>query len=93
MATFCEPAAGTITVDGVTGLPGPGALVFPMTGVDQVAGRNVMRHSAALAATPLALVCLAPLPLGATHKFGPIPISGSVQSANIVRTPDAHTLQ
>ena len=52
-----------------------------------------MRHSAALAATPLALVCLAPLPFGATQKFGPIPFSGSVQSANIVRTPDAHTLQ
>ena len=32
VATFCEPASGTGTIDVVTGLPGPGALVFPMTG-------------------------------------------------------------
>ena len=29
-ATFCEPATGTSTVDGIAGLPGPGALVLPV---------------------------------------------------------------
>ena len=30
-ATFCEPITGTVLVDGVTGLPGPGALILPGT--------------------------------------------------------------
>jgi hypothetical protein len=30
-ATFCEPATGSPNVDGITGLPGPGALVLPVT--------------------------------------------------------------
>ena len=31
VATFCEGTSGAATVDLVTGLPGPGALVLPMT--------------------------------------------------------------
>jgi hypothetical protein len=31
VATFCEGTSGATTVDLVTGLPGPGALVLPMT--------------------------------------------------------------
>jgi len=31
VATFCEPATGTGTVDLTTGLPGPGALILPGT--------------------------------------------------------------
>jgi hypothetical protein len=33
VATFCEPATGTSSVDGLTGLPGPGALILPSHGV------------------------------------------------------------
>jgi hypothetical protein len=33
VATFCEPASGTNSVDGLTGLPGPGALVLPVHAV------------------------------------------------------------
>jgi len=32
VATFCEASSGSSTVDAVTGLPGPGALVLPMAG-------------------------------------------------------------
>jgi hypothetical protein len=32
VATFCEAATGSVTVDGVSGLPGPGALVLPVVG-------------------------------------------------------------
>jgi len=32
VATFCEATSGSATVDVVTGLPGPGALVLPVTG-------------------------------------------------------------
>ena len=28
--TFCEPVSGTITVDTLAGLPGPGASLLPM---------------------------------------------------------------
>jgi hypothetical protein len=31
VATFCEPGTGTGSVDGLTGLPGPGALILPST--------------------------------------------------------------
>src|SRR5213593_658099 len=48
----------------------------------------------ALAATTLAvLFCLAPRPAPATQKFGPIQLSGNLQSANIARTPDVGTFQ
>jgi hypothetical protein len=30
VATFCEPATGTNTINGTTGLPGPGALILPV---------------------------------------------------------------
>ncbi len=33
VATFCEPGTGTSSVDGLTGLPGPGALILPAHGV------------------------------------------------------------
>ncbi|HJQ84844.1 MAG TPA: hypothetical protein VKA21_12250 [Candidatus Binatia bacterium] len=33
VATFCERATGTASVDGLTGLPGPGALVLPSSAV------------------------------------------------------------
>jgi hypothetical protein len=33
VGTFCEPATGTGSVDGLTGLPGPGSLVLPQTAV------------------------------------------------------------
>jgi hypothetical protein len=29
VATFCEPATGTGSLDGLTGLPGPGAIILP----------------------------------------------------------------
>ncbi len=29
VATFCEAATGNATVDGVTGLPGPGLIILP----------------------------------------------------------------
>ena len=31
VATFCEAATGTGSVDGLAGLPGPGALILPVT--------------------------------------------------------------
>jgi hypothetical protein len=31
VATYCEGTAGSSVVDVVTGLPGPGALVLPMS--------------------------------------------------------------
>jgi hypothetical protein len=30
-ATFCVPATGTTVVDALTGLPGPGAVLIPVT--------------------------------------------------------------
>ena len=33
VATFCERATGTASVDGLTGLPGPGALILPNVAV------------------------------------------------------------
>ncbi len=30
VATFCEPATGTSSIDSLTGLPGPGALILPV---------------------------------------------------------------
>jgi uncharacterized protein DUF1302 len=51
-----------------------------------------MRRLAA-AVTTFALLSLAPPPAGATQKFGPVQLSGNLQSANIVRTPDVSTYQ
>jgi hypothetical protein len=31
VATFCEAATGTGSVDGLAGLPGPGLLILPVT--------------------------------------------------------------
>jgi hypothetical protein len=52
-----------------------------------------MGRRAAILAPPLMLACFAPRPADATQKFGPIQVSGNIQSANIVRTPDLGTFQ
>src|SRR5690349_19787619 len=41
----------------------------------------------------LVVVLLAARPARATQKFGPIQLSGNLQSLNIVRTPDQNTFQ
>src|SRR5207249_4417488 len=51
-----------------------------------------MRRSA-VAVTLAVLSCLVPPPARATQKFGPILLSGNLQSMNIVRTPDQDTYQ
>ena len=51
-----------------------------------------MRRSA-VAVTLAVLSCLVPPPARATQKFGPIQLSGNLQSMNIVRTPDQDTYQ
>jgi hypothetical protein len=50
-----------------------------------------MRRLAA-AVTTFAVLSLAP-PAGATQKFGPVQLSGNLQSANIARTPDQDSFQ
>src|SRR5437867_8537989 len=48
----------------------------------------------ALAVTTLAVLsCLVPPPARATQKFGPIQLSGNLQTMNIVRTPDQNTYE
>ncbi len=48
----------------------------------------------AVAVTMLAVLsCVAPRSARATQKFGPIQVSGNLQSMNIVRTPDVDTYQ
>src|SRR5207302_1280262 len=39
VAAFCEPPTGTASVDGLTGLPGPAALVLPAHAVVSTAGQ------------------------------------------------------
>ena len=51
-----------------------------------------MRRSA-VAVTLAVLSCLVPPSARATQKFGPIQLSGNLQSMNIVRTPDQDTYQ
>src|SRR5262249_481500 len=48
--------------------------------------------SAAVATLPL-LACFVPRPADATQKYGPIQLSGNLQTANIVRTPDVQTYE
>src|SRR5206468_1047482 len=51
-------------------------------------------RSPALAVTTLAVLsCLIPPPARATQKFGPIQLSGNLQTMNIVRTPDQNTYE
>src|SRR5438874_8175370 len=51
-----------------------------------------MRRSA-VAVTLAVLSCLVPPPARATQKFGPIQLSGNLQTMDIVRTPDQDTYQ
>src|SRR5215831_10338600 len=39
------------------------------------------------------VLSLSPPPAGATQKFGPIQLSGNLQTLNLVRTPDVSTYQ
>ena len=50
-------------------------------------------HRAKLAVLGAILLALAPRAARATQKFGPIQLSGNLQTANIVRTPDQNTYE
>src|SRR6266852_795330 len=52
-----------------------------------------MRRSAAAVTMLAVLSCIAPRPARATQKFGPIQLSGNLQTMDIVRTPDVDTYQ
>src|SRR5712692_4055632 len=51
------------------------------------------RHLPAGVTMLAVLSCLVPYPVRATQKFGPIQVSGNLQTANIARTPDLGTFQ
>src|SRR6266516_5353603 len=51
------------------------------------------RQRARLAVLGAILLALAPRAARATQKFGPIQLSGNLQTANIVRTPDQNTYE
>src|SRR5689334_3824936 len=51
------------------------------------------RRRRVVARAVAALICLAPALAGATQKFGPIQVSGNLQSQNLVRTPDESTYE
>src|SRR5437870_1712729 len=51
------------------------------------------QQRARLAVLGAILLALAPRAARATQKFGPIQLSGNLQTANIVRTPDQNTYQ
>src|SRR5205807_2698319 len=55
-------------------------------------GGMSMRRSA-VAVTLAVLSCLVPPPARATQKFGPIQLSGNLQTMDIVRTPDQNTYE
>jgi len=50
-------------------------------------------HQASLAALAALLLVLAPQPTAATQKFGPLQLSGNLQSENLIRTPDESTFE
>src|SRR5882672_9263315 len=50
-------------------------------------------HRAKLAVLAAILLALAPRAARATQKFGPIQLSGNLQTANIIRTPDQNTYE
>src|SRR5437899_7508914 len=50
-------------------------------------------HRAKLAVLGAILLALAPRAARATQKFGPVQLSGNLQTANIVRTPDQNTYE
>src|SRR5947208_9009381 len=51
------------------------------------------QQRARLAVLGAILLALAPRAARATQKFGPIQLSGNLQTANIVRTPDQNTYE
>jgi hypothetical protein len=51
------------------------------------------RRPCALGIRLALLASLAAVPAGATQRFGPVQISGNLQSANIIRHPDERTFQ
>src|SRR5438093_825676 len=51
------------------------------------------QQRARLAVLGASLLALAPRAARATQKFGPIQLSGNLQTANIVRTPDQNTYE
>ena len=50
-------------------------------------------HEASLAALAALLLVLAPEPVAATQKFGPLQLSGNLQSENLIRHPDESTFE
>jgi hypothetical protein len=50
-------------------------------------------HQASLAALAALLLVLAPEPAAATQKFGPLQISGNLQSENLIRHPNESTYE
>src|SRR5207247_9367890 len=66
-------------------------------GQRSVAGRSrnggMSRRRSAVAVTLAVLSCLVAPAARATQKFGPIQLSGNLQSMNIVRTPDQDTYE
>src|SRR5207247_2972616 len=54
---------------------------------------GMSEHRAKLAVLGAILLALAPRAARATQKFGPIQLSGKLQTANIVRTPDQNTYE
>jgi len=50
-------------------------------------------HRASLVALAVLLVVLAPGPAAATQKFGPLQLSGNIQSENLVRHPNQTTFE
>src|SRR6266849_5021970 len=64
------------------------------TAGDQRPGRvGMSEHRVKLAVLGAILLALAPRAARATQKFGPIQVSGNLQTANIVRTPDQSTYE
>src|SRR5882724_5330386 len=54
---------------------------------------GMSQQRARLAVLGAILLALAPRAARATQKFGPIQLSGNLQTANIVRTPDQNTYE
>src|SRR5438105_2778231 len=54
---------------------------------------GMSEHPAKLAVLGAILLALAPRAARATQKFGPVQLSGNLQTANIVRTPDQNTYE
>src|SRR5690349_15515634 len=60
----------------------------------QARGKGAMMDHRGLRVWALAILAvLLAVPATATMRFGPVQISGNLQTQNIVRTPDAQTFQ